>query len=297
VPRDDRGHRPQVSKQVSKVTDTKTGFAPINGAQLYYETAGEGPPFVMIHAGVADNRQWNNEFAHYAKRHRVVRYDMRGYGRSEPVVGDFTHLADLEGLLAHLRIERPMILMGCSMGGGLAMNYALAHPSDVAALIMVGSGPSGLALDVPMDPRFAEVQRAVEARDVERVVELEVQIWFDGVGRRPDQVDPTMRALAYDMGHIAVLHAAKELGTRKPDSDSPAAERLGELSQPVAVIVGEHDTEYLQAAAAYMVERLPTVEKVLMKRAAHLPNMDDPAEFARIVDAFLARHVGRIPAR
>jgi len=275
------------------MTDTRLGFAPINGARIYFETAGAGTPFVMIHAGVADNRQWNNEFAHYAARHRVVRYDLRGYGRSEPVAGDFAHLADLEALLAYLEVDHPMILMGCSMGGGLAMDYALAHPADVAALIMVGSGPSGLALNVPMDPRFADVQRAIEARDVERVIELEVRIWFDGVGRTPDQVDPAMRALAYDMNRIAIGHAAKELGVRKPDSAKPAGEHLGELTMPVAVIVGEHDVEYLHAAAAYMAERLPNVEKIAMQRAAHLPNMDGPAEFARTVDAFLARHVER----
>ena len=277
------------------MTDTSTGFAPSNGTRIYFETAGApgAAPFVMIHAGVADSRQWNNEFAYYAKRHRVVRYDLRGYGRSEPVAGEFTHIADLEAVLAQAEVEPPMILMGCSMGGGLAMDYALAHPSDVAALIMVGSGPAGLALDVPVDPRFADVQRAIEARDAERLIELEVQIWFDGVGRTSDQVDSAMRALAYDMNRIAIGHATKELGTRKPDSAKPAGQRLGELTLPVAVIVGEHDVEYLHAAAAYMTARLPNVEKTVMKGAAHLPNMDDPAEFARIVDAFLARHVGR----
>jgi pimeloyl-ACP methyl ester carboxylesterase len=289
MPRDDRGDRSQVTSM------TDTGFAPINGAQIYFETSGPrgAPPFVMIHAGVADCRQWNNEFARYASRHRVVRYDLRGFGRSEPVGGDFSHLADLDALLAHLEVDRPLILMGCSMGGGLAMDYALAHPADVAALIMVGSGPAGLVLNVPMDPRFADVQRAIEAGDAERVIELEVQLWFDGVGRTPDQVDPTMRALAYDMNRIAILHAAKALGVRKPDSVRPAGERLGELRMPVAVIVGEHDVEYLHATAAYMAERLPVVEKTVMKRAAHLPNMDDPGEFARVVDDFLSRNVAR----
>jgi pimeloyl-ACP methyl ester carboxylesterase len=284
------------------MTDTNAGFAPINGVQLYFETAGPfggagggaRVPFVMIHAGVADCRQWNNEFAYYAQRHRVVRYDLRGFGRSEPVGGEYTHLADLEALLAHLKIERPFILMGCSMGGGLAMDYALAHPSDVAALIMVGSGPSGLVLNVPMDPRFAEIQKAIEARDIDRVIELETQLWFDGVGRRPDEVDQTMRALAYDMNRIAVSHAAKELGTRKPDSAKPAGEHLGELEMPVAVIVGEHDVAYLHATAAYMAERIANVDKTMMPRAAHLPNMDEPVEFARIVDAFLAKHVASV---
>jgi 3-oxoadipate enol-lactonase len=82
----------------------KSGLAAVNNAHIYYETAGEGPPFVMIHAGVADGRQWNNEFAHFADRFQVVRYDLRGYGRSEPVAGEFSHLADLIALLDYLEL-------------------------------------------------------------------------------------------------------------------------------------------------------------------------------------------------
>lgn len=74
--------------------DRESGFAAINGARIYFEAAGDGPPFVMIHAGVADNRQWNNEFEYFAARFRVVRFDMRGYGKSEPAAGDFSHLRD-----------------------------------------------------------------------------------------------------------------------------------------------------------------------------------------------------------
>ena len=60
------------------------GVAPVNQAQIYYERGGEGAPFVMIHAGVADSRQWENEFAHFADRFQVVRYDLRGFGRTPP---------------------------------------------------------------------------------------------------------------------------------------------------------------------------------------------------------------------
>jgi pimeloyl-ACP methyl ester carboxylesterase len=74
---------------------TKSGFVNIDDAQIYYETAGKGIPFVMIHAGVADRRQWNNEFAFFAQNHQVLRYDMRSYGKSEPVDGEFSHMGDL----------------------------------------------------------------------------------------------------------------------------------------------------------------------------------------------------------
>ncbi|HKU53401.1 MAG TPA: alpha/beta hydrolase, partial [Nitrospira sp.] len=96
---------------------TKSGFVPVDNARLYYETAGQGVPLVMIHAGVADSRQWNNEFAFFAPNYRVVRYDMRGYGKSEPVDGEFNPLDDLVTILNTLGIHEPVVIMGCSMGG------------------------------------------------------------------------------------------------------------------------------------------------------------------------------------
>jgi len=102
----------------------QTGYAEINNARLYYELAGRGRPFVMIHAGIADCRMWEEEFAHFAKSHRVLRFDMRGYGKSLPVAGEFNIQDDLRALLAFLDIGAPVILMGCSIGAGLAIDYA-----------------------------------------------------------------------------------------------------------------------------------------------------------------------------
>lgn len=264
-----------------------SGLAPINNAQIYYEIAGEGTPLVLIHAGVADSRQWENEFAAFTGRHRVLRYDMRGYGKSEPVEGEFNHLQDLSALLEHLEINYPLIVLGCSMGGGLAMDYALTHPSRVKALIMVGAAPSGLTLDVPSPPIFEQAEQAYEAGDLDRLAEIETQIWFDGIGRTPDQVNPAMRELAYTMNRTALSHEAKGLGVRVPNTEIPAAQRLDELPMPVLVIAGEHDVPYTLAAADYMAEKLTSARKVIMPDAAHMPNLDHPEEFQRILGAFL----------
>ena len=268
-------------------TQTQTGYAPVNGAKIYYELAGQGQPFVMLHAGVADSRQWNNEFDYFANRYRVLRYDLRGYGKSEPVDGDYSNLADLTALLDHLHIGQDLILMGCSMGGGLAMDFALEHPGRVKAIIMVGSGPSGLELDVPDPEKFKEAEQAYKLGNLDRVAELETQIWFDGTGRTSEQVDPAMRQIILDMNRIALLHDAKKLGKRLPDTGVPAVQRLEGLRTPVLVIVGEYDVRYILAAADYMVEKIPSALKVIIADAAHLPNMDHPEQFRRIVDEFL----------
>ena len=266
---------------------TESGFAPIDGALIYYEIAGEGTPFLMIHAGVADHRQWDHEYTHFAHQFRVMRYDMRGYGRSKPVAGEFSHLKDLTALMDHLRIDQPVLVMGCSMGGGVALNLALSKPSSVKALILVDSGPPGLELDLPDHPKTADAEQAYLAGDLDLACELETQIWFDGMGRSPEQVDQTVRKLVYDMNRTGLAHDAKHLGNRLPDSELPASQRLDEINVPVLVIVGAHDTPYMHAAADYIIEKIKSARKEIIESCAHLPNLEQPEEFRRIILAFL----------
>lgn len=103
------------------------GFANINGASLYYETAGAGQPLVMLHGHLLDSRQWDDQFALFSATHRVVRYDARGHGQSSLPPAPFSHAADLHALLEFLGLERA-ILMGCSGGGGACIDFSLEHP-------------------------------------------------------------------------------------------------------------------------------------------------------------------------
>lgn len=269
--------------------DKITGFADVNGAQLYYEVAGEGTPFVMVHAGVANNRMWDNEFTHFADKYKVLRFDMRGYGKSKPVDGEFNIQDDLETLLETLDIDTPFILMGCSIGGGLAIDFTLTHPTKVKHLILVGSGPAGLDLDAEEpEELFAEAEKAFKSGDIDRAAEIDTQIWFDGVGRTKDDVDATVRAKALDMDRIALTHYATGLGKHvRKEFDKPAVERLGEITTPTLVIVGKNDIEYLRLSADYMEKHLPNPTKVVMDNAAHLPNMEHPEIFRQAIEAFL----------
>jgi pimeloyl-ACP methyl ester carboxylesterase len=241
----------------------------------------------MIHAGVADSRQWNNEFKHFAAKYKVLRYDMRGYGKSEPAEGDFNHMLDLEAVLDALEIREPVVMMGCSMGGGLAIDFALGHESRLRALITVGSGPSGLDLDVPESPKFALAEKAWKVGDVDLTAELETQIWFDGVGRIPEQVNPEMRKLAFEMDRQALRHESRKLGNRQPNSSIPAFSRLEHLKVPVLIMIGAQDQPYAHASADFMMKHIPSARMAVIEDAAHLTNMDHPEEFCSIVEEFL----------
>jgi pimeloyl-ACP methyl ester carboxylesterase len=270
-------------------TQSKSGFVRINNAKLYYEISGTGLPVVLIHAGVADSRQWNNEFANFSQYYRVIRYDMRGHGKSEPVEGEFSNLADLVSLLDAVGIYSPVVLIGCSMGGSLAIDFALTHPTRVIALITLGAGPSGLDLGIPLPPKYVDAEKAFEAGDLDLTAEIETQIWFDGIGRSSDQVNQTMRQLLFDMDRLVLSHEVKELGSQLSNTDTPAVERLNNLDLPVLIIVGAHDTPYMLAAAEYMEEKIALSTKITIEDAAHLANMDHPHLFQGVINDFLLK--------
>lgn len=263
----------------------QTGFAEINGAKIYYEVAGEGQPFLMVHAGIANKSMWDDQFEFFAQKYKVVRYDMRGYGQSLPVAADYQRHEDIRGLLDFLNIDHAY-LMGCSMGGGACMNFALDYPDRADALIMVGSGPGGFSYDDwSPSPLDEEMEAAYGKGDLERVAEVGMQIWVDGKGRTPNQVNPALRKKVYDMYMIA-LQNEKLMGKDVPLPVS-AAERIGELRLPVLIITGDLDEEYIARAAKFMADNIPGARSIVMHGTSHLPNMEFPKEFNAHVQAFL----------
>lgn len=121
----------------------QTGRADVNGTTLYYEVVGEGHPLTLVHGGLVDRRLWDDQFAVFAQHYRTIRYDIRGFGDSAmPTHGDFTMVDDLYHLLQFLGVEKTY-LMGLSLGGGSAIDFTLAHPEMIDALIPVAAGVSG----------------------------------------------------------------------------------------------------------------------------------------------------------
>ncbi len=263
----------------------EAGFAQTNGARLYYEIVGDGEPLVLVHAGIADRRMWDGQLAAFAGRYRVIRYDLRGFGRSAMVEGPFSHHEDLRALLGSLGIERAF-LVGCSLGGRTIIDFALEHPGRVRALVLVGSAVSGFEAGGDPPEQWEDLVAADAAGDLEQVSELEVQIWVDGPYRGPDRVDPGVRDLVRRMNLIALRN--EELGVgdeRQPEP--PAVNRLGEITVPTLVIVGDLDRQRTVSSADLLEESLPNERKVVTSGTAHLPNIELPEEFNRIVLGFL----------
>ncbi len=103
-------------------SNVATGYAPSNAAKLYFETRGEGPALVFIHAGVSDHRMWDPQVEVFASRFKVIRYDLRGFGKSTMPEESFALRDDLFAVLRHLGIGKAA-LIGCSMGGAIGDRF------------------------------------------------------------------------------------------------------------------------------------------------------------------------------
>lgn len=262
-------------------------FAASDGTEFYYEVVGEGRPLVLLHAGIADSRMWDEQFATFAQHYRVVRYDLRGYGQTALVDNPYSHHADLLQLLNYLDIPQAQ-LCGCSMGGTTALDFALAYPARTSALVLVACQPSGDEFVSKPPPQREEMYAKFDAGDYAGVAELEVQMWVDGPHRTPDQVDTALRQRVREMDTITLRNEALELGEYQP-LDPPAATRLEQVRVPTLIISGDLDRPAMIHAAELMGRTIAGAQTAVITGTAHLPSMEQPILFNQLVLNFLAK--------
>ena len=267
---------------------TRTGFCDVNGGRIYYELDGQGPALTLIHAGVANLRQWDEQVPVLAADHRVLRYDTRNFGHTTSDNVTFSNRDDLATLLDSLGNERTA-LHGLSRGGSTAVDFTLEHPGRVTALIAVAAGVSGFEAPPPPDEQalWDEYDRRYEARDWRWIVETETAFWVDGPGQASDRVPAAVRQRVHDW--IADGYSDHELEelTAVP-LDPPAAGRLAEIAVPTLVMVGDLDEGATIAACRKLATDVPNARLEVFEGVAHMVNLEQPERFTRLVREFLA---------
>ncbi len=259
-------------------------FLNFDNAQIYYEVVGQGQAFVMLHAGIAHSAMWGPQFEYFQKNYRAVRYDQRGFGKTVATTKEFNYRADLRALLDHLDIARA-ILMGCSMGGSLALDFTLEHPARVSALILIAAGYSGFEAPPEMKAQWDEQTAAFAAGDIERVIDLELKMWVDGPHRTPDQAP----------SHVREQVRAMELDNLKIDTDGynpveldpPARGRLNEVNVPTLVIYGAGDQPTVVENGETLAREIPNAQVLILENVGHVPSMEKPEEVNWAVEKFL----------
>ncbi|MFG1820791.1 alpha/beta fold hydrolase [Kribbella sp. NPDC049174] len=243
---------------------------PVGGGEVWAEhVAGAGVPVVLLHPGVGDSRVWDPVMPRLVDRHRVVRYDVRGYGRSALPTSEFSLVEDLVSVLDQLGLEQ-VVLVGCSMGGDTALSLALNDPARVRALVLLCPGVSGFPW--PDEPELdAEYDAFAEARDVDGLMQLGLRLWA---------------AAGADEAAVAQLEAAVPAWFDQADylrKDPPVYDRLHEIQAPSVVMVGDKDRPILAAVAGAAAARIPNCEFIWLPGADHLPSLRTPDQIAETI--------------
>ena len=250
-----------------------------NGLNIWYETAGEGPPIILAHANPFDHRLWMYQSARWSAFHRIITVDIRGYGRSDKPTTPFTlqdMADDIIGVMDDLGVARAVI-GGCSVGSGIALVIGLDHPARASALVLVGgaSRPSG------------NVAARIEgyAGDVAKYQHQHLRACT-----APGFGDTRLGGWLLNMFNerAETLSGASIGQIFRARGGANLQDRLGALQPPTIVVNGEHDMSL--DAGVETARLIPGAVHAVIRAAGHACQIENPWEFDAAVLPFLSRH-------
>lgn len=254
---------------------------------IYAEVAGEGPELVLVHEGICDSRMWDEQWERYTREFRVLRIDLRGFGRTPLEPGVFSNARDLVEVLKQHGFERAALL-GVSLGGRVVLEVAVARPDLVSALVLVAPGLPGHDWSQELQAAWGEEEAALAAGDLAEAVEVNLRTWVDGPRREPEDVDPAVRERVAEM-QLRAFDLQVPIGEEAEEEllvpDLP--ERLGDVTAPTLVLVGEEDVPDMQAIAERLEREISGSRREAIANTAHVPSMERPREFDELVLPFL----------
>lgn len=262
----------------------RQGLMDVGDASLNFEaTAGNDTPVVFIHGWALNLDVWNDQVAAFSPAHRVIRYDLRGFGKSTGDADETADADDLRILLDSLGV-RSAHLVGLSRGAGVAADFAVHWPDRVKTLVLYGFGPTP---DFPLPPEMAGGPPFAAIAHAHGVDSLKQWLMASPLAWEPPG-RPDIRA---KLGPIMAAYDGRDLFHTRPRSGrvAPATiESLSRLTVPTLVLHGDHEMPMLQALADSLVGRMPAARRLVIANAGHGAHLHQPDEFNREVLAFLA---------
>ncbi|MFE5139791.1 alpha/beta fold hydrolase [Streptomyces fagopyri] len=251
---------------------------------LSYVLTGDGPPVVLVHAGVADHRMWDAVVPDLARQHTVIRYDLRGFGRSAPPTGPFSETDDLRRLLDHLGHDR-VRLVGASWGGRVALDFVLTHPDRVHSLAVFAPPWRGYDWSADMIAYDEAETAALASGDLDAAVRINLDMWLRGPARTWEEVAPGLADRLRDPVRTSLVNQ-DVVGEH---SQGTATGDLASVSVPTLVGIGKLDVADFQDIGRRYASAIPGATLVEFDTAAHLIALDAPTQLTAALGPFLAR--------
>ncbi len=246
---------------------------------LYYEIHGQGKPIVLLHSGGADLRDWQFMVPKLAQTYQVIAFDGRGAGQSPPLIEPADYVKELKTLLDHLKIDRPA-LVGHSIGGQIATDFALAYPDWVSKLVLIAPGLSGHQFSPEVEQWFAQVRAA--APNAEKMTQLCLaQCPYTVVTSSPQR--DLMAAMTQHNIERSLEWKTMEMRWAQP----PTIERLAEIQTKTLFIIGTQDmADNLHTAELF--QQVPDIQFAWIDGADHMPTLTHPDQLSSLINQFLS---------
>lgn len=262
--------------------EKKQGFANVNGTKLYYESAGSGRSIIFIHGFGLDTRMWDNQFNEFSQYYHVVRYDLRGFGKSAlPTSDRYSHDRDLKALMDFLEIEHASFV-GLSLGGRWGIQFAIEYKELTSALIIADAFPNGFNLVDEKPSHTREILFNAQNKGLQAAREA----WFYSPLFKPARTSPQLSEFIWQMtSDYSGWHWVNEdpIIIENP----PIAQRLNEIISPTLIIVGENDLGDFRRAADFLNQQIPNSLKEIIPGVGHMSNMEAPSTFNNLIKKFL----------
>jgi pimeloyl-ACP methyl ester carboxylesterase len=256
----------------------------VNGARLNVDITGDGEPVFLLHGFTFDLRMWEAQIGPLAARHRIVRYDLRGYGLSTlPQPGVlYSHADDLAALAERLGASRPH-LVGFGLGGRVALDYALAYPGRTRSIVLVEGVVGGWTWSPAFQNAYRPVLEAGQRGDVAAAKAAWLQQPFFSAARERPEVMARVRRMVDDYSGWHFSHVDPE----RPLTP-PAVRRLDELVGPTIALVGERDVPDVHRMADALVAGAPNARRTTLAGAGYASPLETPGRVNAAILAFLS---------
>jgi pimeloyl-ACP methyl ester carboxylesterase len=241
---------------------TESGYAKVNGIDMYYAVYGSGDPVLLIHGGLGHADIWASQVAELSKTHKVIVADSRGHGRTTRDTRPFGYqlmASDYLALLDHLKIDKTA-LVGWSDGGIIGLDIAMSHPERLTRLFAHAANVTtdGVIPGVENNKTFAAyIERS--GKD------------YAKLSKTPDQYDAFV-------GDIVKMWSSEPAWTK---------EQLGKISLPTAIVVGDHDEAIKHEHTDYMAAAIPGATEIILPNASHFAMLQAPEEYTKAVTDFI----------
>jgi 3-oxoadipate enol-lactonase len=257
-----------------------SGHVDVGDAKIYYEECGNGAAIVLLHDGLLHSVTWDSVWEPLCRKYHTVRYDRRGYGRSDLPKSQFSPTEDLYALLEHVKI-RKAIVVGNSSGGALALDFALAHPEMVEGLFLIGPVVDGMGVSEAFEERGKKNNAPLANGDVDAAAEnWSKDRYVIGEGHE------AARKKLYET-LVENPQNLKYTGEFQIHNSPPSNSRLGEIRVPTLILVGEFDISDVHAHAGAIEAGIPGAERDIIINAGHLVQLEQPDILVERISRFV----------